>query len=265
MLDALRYFGQNIAILTLGIWFPATSVASLWLISLAAAVASLIVLPRIPQLKYSVRDTIRVGLHGWRFSKWLVGSTVLGFAFANLFTFAVGILLNTTAVGGMRVAFSLVSITNLVIEAFANVVPVTSSRELMSKGVSGLITYLKKVTIYGAAAMTFLLGIIIIGSRFWLDLLFGSQFEPYSDLIPWYVGIQFLTFFAFVIGTYYRTLERTRFIFAAYAFSAILSLTIAYPLIKNFGITGAMLGLLIGQLAQLLFMLTVGAISAAFR
>ena len=71
----------------------------------------------------------------------------MGFASANLFTFAAGILLGAAAVGAMRAAFALVSVTNLVIEAFANVVPVKASRELMSKGRSGLIVYLKQVTI----------------------------------------------------------------------------------------------------------------------
>lgn len=264
-LDATRYIGQILAILTLGTWFPASGTAALWLISIGAVVAVLVTLPFIPRLKYSTQGIIEVGLHSWHFSKWLAGSTLLGFAFANLFTFAVGALLDAAAVGAMRAAFALVSITNLVVEAFGNVVPVSSSRELMSNGRSGLIAYLRKIAIYGAAAMGCLLAIIVVGAKFWLHLFFGSEFEPYSDLIVWYAVIQSVTFLAFVIGAFYRTLESTRLIFAAYAFSALLSLAIAYPLISNFGLKGAMFGLLTGQLAQLLFMLIVGAIPAPLR
>ena len=255
-LDATRYIGQTIAILALNNWFPANSVAALWLISVAAAVASLVVLPCIPRLHFTLHHTIKTGAHSWHFSKWLGGSTLMGFAFANLFTFAAGILLGAAAVGAMRAAFALVSITNLVIEAFANFVPVTASRELMSNGRLGLLRYLKKEMAHGAAVIAILLGIIVAGSKYWLHLFFGPAYEPYSTLIFWYAGIQFLTFIAFMIGTFYRTLENTRFIFFAYAFSAALSLIIAYPLLTTFGLSGAMLGLLIGQMAQLLYMLT---------
>jgi O-antigen/teichoic acid export membrane protein len=96
---------------------------------------------------------------------------------------------------------------------------------------------------------------IVIGPKFWLRLFFGPEFEPYWNLIPWYTGIEFLTFFALMIGTWYRTLESTRLIFVSYAFSVIISLAVAYPLISTFGVTGAVVGLLIGQFAQVVFML----------
>lgn len=264
-LDAIRYVGQMVAILTLGTWVPANGGMALWLISISAAGAAILALPFVSGLKFSAQDVINVGLRSWHFSKWLAGSTLLGFAFANLFTFAVGILLDAAAVGAMRAAFALVSITNLIVEAFGNVVPVSSSRELMTNGRSGLISYLKKIAIYGTGAIGCLLAVIVVRPRFWLHLFFGSEFEPFSDLILWYAAIQLVTFFAFVLGTFYRTLESTRFIFAAYAFSAALSLLIAYPLISNFGLNGAMIGLLTGQIAQLLFMLVAGAIPASLR
>jgi O-antigen/teichoic acid export membrane protein len=254
-IDAIRYIGQNIAILGLITWFPANSGAALWLVSAAAAAGSLATLPYIPSLKYSFRSIRSAGLHGWHFSKWLVGSTILGFVFANLFVFAAGILLGAAAVGGMRAAFALVSVANIVIEACMNIIPVSASRQLMSRGRAALIAYLKRVTVYGTLAIASLLAIVVVAPRFWLHLFFGAEFESYWHLIPWYTGIEFLTFFALVIGTWYRTLESTRFIFFAFAFSVLLSLAVAYPLITNFGVTGAVIGLLIGQFGQVGFML----------
>ena len=92
-IDAIRYIGQNIAILGLITWFPANSVAALWLITAAAAVGLLAALPYIPPLKYSFSSTVTAGLRGWHFSKWLVASTLLGSLFTSLFSFAAGILL----------------------------------------------------------------------------------------------------------------------------------------------------------------------------
>ena len=262
--DTIRYTGQNIAILALISWFAANSASALCLISAAAVVGSLATLPYIPPLKYSLRGMLSACLHGWHFSKWLVGSTLLGFVFANLFTFAAGIFLGAAAVGAMRAAFATVSIANLVIEACVNVVPVSASRKLMSSGRWGLFEYLKKVTIYGTLAIASLLGLVVIGPQFWLHLFFGPEFEAYWNLIPWYAGIQVLTFLGLVIGTWYRALESTRFIFVAYALSVILSLAVVYPLIANFGVTGAVVGLLIGNFVQVAFML-MGATLVASR
>ena len=73
-----------------------------------------------------------------------------------------------------------------------------------------------------------------------------------------------MTFLGLVIGTWYRALESTRFIFVAYALSVILSLAVVYPLIANFGVTGAVVGLLIGNFVQVAFML-MGATLVASR
>ena len=254
-IDAIRYVGQNIAILTLVIWFPANSAAALWLMSAAAAAGSLAILPYIPPLKYSLRAILNAGLHGWHFSKWLVASTLLVFVFTNLFTFAAGIFLGAAAVGAMRAAFTLVSIANIVIEACVNVIPVSASRTFMSSGRRGLIAYLKKVAIYGTGAIVLLLGVIVVAPKFWLRLFFGPEFESYWNLVPWYAGVQVLIFLGLVIGTWYRTLESTRFIFYSNVLSVVLLLLIAYPLIINFGVTGAVAGLLIGQFALQAFML----------
>jgi len=177
------------------------------------------------------------------------------FVFTNLFTFAAGIFLGAAAVGAMRAAFTLVSIANIVIEACVNIVPVRASRVFMSSGRRGLIAYLKKVTIYGTGAIAFLLGVIVVAPKFWLRVFFGPEFELFWNLVPWYAGVQVLIFLGLVIGTWYRTLESTRFIFYANVFAVVLLLLIAYPLISNFGVTGAVAGLLIGQFALQAFML----------
>jgi O-antigen/teichoic acid export membrane protein len=255
VIDLIRYIGQNVAMLAMISWLPANSITALWLLSATAAMSSLAAWPFIPAMHYSFRAILSAGLRGWHFSKWLIASTLLFSVFTTLFSFAVGILLGTAAVGAMRAAFTLVSITNVVIEAGVNVISADASRKFISNGRRGLITYLKEVAVYGALAITCMLGVIVIAPRFWLHLFFGPEFESYSTLVPWYAANAILIFLGFVIGTWYRTLEDTRPIFYANAFSTIFSLIIAYPLITNFGVTGAVVGILMGQFVQVVFML----------
>ena len=254
-IDVIRYVGQNVAILGLISWFPANSVAALWLLTAAAALGLLAALPSIPRLKYSLATIVTAGLRGWHFSKWLVASTLLFTIFNTVFSFAAGILLGAAAVGAMRAAFTLVNIANVVIEASVNVISAGASRKFMSNGHQELVAYLKKVTTYGILAMASLLVAIVIAPKFWLQLIFGPEFGAYWNLVLWYAGYQILVFLALVMGTWYRTLEKTRSIFYANLASAILSVAVSYPLIVHFGVAGAAAGLVMIQFAQVLFLL----------
>lgn len=253
-IDTIRYLAQNAAILAMIRWLPANSITALWLVTAAAGASALAAIPYIPRLEISLSTILTAGLRGWHFSKWLIASTLVFSAFTSLFSFAAGILLGAAAVGAMRAAFTLVSVANVVIEAGVNVITAGASRKLMDGGRRELTAYLKKVTIYGVGALLSMLAVVVIAPRFWLHFFFGPEFESYWTLVPWYAGYAILIFIGLVIGTWYRSLESTRLIFYANVFSVILSLAIAYPLIVNFGVTGAVIGLLIGQLAQVVFM-----------
>lgn len=257
-IDSFRYFGQIIALLALIIWIPANSVSALWLLAAVAALASLAALPWLPPLKYSVGATLSAGLRGWHFSKWLVASTLLVWVINNLFFFSGGIFLGAAAVGAMRAAQNLVGMAHIVIEACVNVIPSRASREFTSGGRRRLIAYLKQVTIYGVAAIASLVVVFAIAPGFWLRFFFGSEFEAYGHLVRWWAAIEILIFLGLVIGTWYRTLESTKFIFYSIVLSAATSLALAYPLVTYFGVTGAVAGVLISNVTQLVFML-VGA------
>ena len=254
-IDVIRYIGQSIAIAALISWLPANAAAALWLVGAAAVIGTIAAVPYVPPLKYSFSIILSAGLRGWHFSKWLIASTLLLSLFTSMFSFAAGILLGAAAVGGMRAAFATVSIANIVIEASVNVITAGASRKFTSDGSGGLNEYLRKVAVYGTLAVASLMVVLLIDPKFWLHLFFGSEFKSYWILIPWYAIYQVLIFLGVVIGTWYRTLENTRSIFYPVAFSVVISLAVAYPLITNFGVSGAAAGLLIGQIAQVAFML----------
>ena len=255
LIDAVRYLGQITAILALSRFSSVDAVCALWLLSGAAASGSLAALAYLPSLRFSVGELLRYGLQSWHFSKWLVAGTALVEASNNLFYFGSGILLGTSAVGAMKAAFTLASVTNVVNEACLNVIIVGASRKFMADGRRGLITYLEKAGLYGAAAVCFLLGVVVIAPRFWLQFLFGPTFEQYWNLVFWCAGYQILIFSGLVIGTWHRTVESTRFIFYATALSVAVSLCLVYPLISAFDITGALMGLVTGQIVLQAFML----------
>jgi O-antigen/teichoic acid export membrane protein len=262
-IDVIRYVGQNVAILGLISWFPANSVAALWLLTAAAALGLLAALPSIPRFKYSLGMIVTVGLRGWHFSKWLIASTLLFTIFNTVFSFAAGILLGTSAVGAMRAAFTLVGIANVVIEASVNVISAGASRKFMSKGRHELVAYLKKVTAFGVVALASLMAAIVIAPKYWLRLIFGPEFGAYWILVLWYAGYEILVFLALIMGTWYRTLEQTRSIFYANLASAVLSLAVSYPLIVHFGVAGAAAGLVMTQGTQVLYLLMRARLTVA--
>jgi O-antigen/teichoic acid export membrane protein len=255
LIDAVRYLGFIVSIFALARLSSLDAVSALWLLSVAAAAGSLAAIAFLPSLRFSLTEVLSHGLHGWHFSKWLVAGTALVEASNNLFYFGSGILLGTSAAGAMKAAFTLASVTNVVNEASLNVIIVGASRQFVSNGRRGLAVYLEKVGLYGAAAVCSLLAVAVVAPKFWLRVLFGPAFEQYWPLVFWAAGYQLLIFSGLIIGTWHRTLESTRFIFYANVLSVAVSLCLVYPLISAVGMTGALVGLVIGQIVLQGFML----------
>ena len=262
-IDCIRFLGQNLALLAMLIWLPANSATALWILSAFAAIASLVSLFWIPSLRFSYGSIISTGSRGWDFSKWLVASTMLVLAVGNLFSFATGIMLGAAAVGAIKAAQNVVGVAHVVIEVGSNIIPPRATREFMSGGRPGLIHYLVKIAIYGVVIMSLVMGVFVFGREYFLGLFFGVEFIAYQNLVPWWAAIEIAIFLSLAIGSFYRTIEHTKSIFAAHVLSAVVSILAAYPLLSYFGITGAMLGLLTGQVVIIVYLLGMAGRSHA--
>ena len=86
---------------------------------------------------------------------------------------------------------------------------------------------------------------------FWLVLLFGESFRPYGYLVRWWAAFEVLSFLSLPLSVWIRTFEHTLAGFVASLCTATVSIALVYPLVGNFGASGAMIGMIISALTQI--------------
>lgn len=183
----------------------------------------------------------------WRFSSWLVGTTLLQFFGSNFFLVAAGALLGSAAVGALRIAQNLMGLTHVLFQAMENVVPIKAAQALQQDGVKGMIRYLKLIT----AKSGFLIGLILLAVALaaapLISLVYGDEFIQYDYLLIGYCGFYAILFPGYPLRYALRSVEYTQPIFWAYVLSAGFSLAAAYPMVRQWELMGVVYGLIITQ------------------
>ena len=115
-------------------------------------------------------------------------------------------------------------------------------RQLHNGGAVALRTYLRQVAVFGGIAIG-AIGLVASASpSTWLRLFYGEQYSGYGHLVQWYALAYLIGFLHVPLRVGLYVAESTKAVFAGYATVAVFSLASAYPLIRTFGLNGAMAG-----------------------
>ncbi|MDX1348962.1 MAG: lipopolysaccharide biosynthesis protein [Putridiphycobacter sp.] len=197
------------------------------------------------QVSFKIRKTFI--LH-WRFSKFLVGTSLLQWVSGNFFIVMSAGLLGPIAIGVIRMAQNIVGVLHVLFLAFENSIPLQASEVLMAGGKQKMMKFFaKKIKVAFFIVAVILIGIVWF-SKVIIVQLYGTQYIDYQ-----YVLYAFCLLYVFVfIGTFLRfiirTLEYNKIIFYSYIATAIFSLLLAKTFVATFDILGVLLGLIISQL-----------------
>jgi len=133
----------------------------------------------------------------------------------------------------MTAAQSIVAATHVLLMALENFVPTRAANMYAQHGEAGLTRYMRRVTLLGGACI---LSIVVVGSvwaEFWLHLFFGAAYRGNGWIVPWWGGFHLLSFLQRPFSVGLRVLGHTKGMFLATASSAIVAVTLSYPLISN--------------------------------
>lgn len=213
--------------------------------------ASLTGLWSMDQLRYNPKKIKAVILEHWDFSKWLTATALLQWFSGNLFIIAAGAILGPRAVGATRMAQNIVGITHVLFLAMENIIPVRAASFQRVGGTEKMFGYLWKFTLQMGMITLTLLGLISIFSKQIILSFYGSEFVEYQYLLVAFCILYVIIFIGYPLRYAIRTLERTRLIFVSFIASSIFSVLTAYPIIKTFGLTGVIIGLMLTQLITL--------------
>ena len=190
---------------------------------------------------------LSVAREHWVFGKWLVAEILVYWCSGQLVIYVSAQLISVSAVGAMTAAQSIVAATHVLLMALENFVPSRAANMYVQHGEAGLIRYMRRVTLLGGACV---LGIVAVGSvwaEFWLQLFFGQAYRGNGWIVPWWGGFYLLSFLQRPFSVGLRVLGHTKGMFLATASSAVVAMTVSYPLIKNWGLHGSMLALCLVQ------------------
>ena len=243
LLDLARFGTQIAVLLVLFFYFPATaSLASVFYAM--AATALLGCFTGWAFMKPVVFDwaTIKeVARRHWSFSRWLLGSTLINCVREGFVNVSVGSLLGLTEVGVLRAAQQLVLIINVPLFVMHNTVPMPASLAYGERGFPGLLSYMQGFALKYFCLLCAVL--IVIGGfgEVLLTTVYGTAYAGHGLLVTAYAMIMIIFLIRDFMAIMVKTTENTDFDFYASVLGAVLCLVLLFPLVRIFGLAGALL------------------------
>jgi O-antigen/teichoic acid export membrane protein len=253
LVDLIRYLSPFGLLLVYIQWGPGTLTAAavLWIIGLSAALAVASAIYFVPKLTWTGSTLWSAAQSNWRFSKWLVASSILSWGWGNLNYFAAAILIGASATAYLRVAQTLLGFTNILFLGIENVLPIQSSRKFVEGGIPALNRYLIKIALIGLIPTVIVDGFFVLFPLPALSFFFGNAYAPASSIVQLYALADVIFFLTVPAMVWLRTVEQTRRIFHAYLASFVTSIIIVYPAISYLGTTGAAVSILVVTIVNL--------------
>jgi O-antigen/teichoic acid export membrane protein len=248
--DVVRY-GTQLALLGALLGNVAHDTAdTLWIITASAVLAILAGIPLLVWPSLDVSRVVATTRRHWDFSKWLFASSLLSWTSGNLFMILAGFFLGAAAVGALRAAQNLMGVVGILLQGLQNVIPIRAAHHFANGGVASLIDYLRSSAILIGLAVTAVALVASSAPEYWLSLAYADQFAGYGGLLVWYSFIYIVIALELPISTGLRAVEQTRPVFHAYIAGTVFTLIAIVPLVKLFGLTGIMVGLLTTWIIQ---------------
>lgn len=177
-------------------------------------------------------------------SKWLIPSGLLKWTSVNLFLVTSSILLGPASLGIIKLSQNIVAVYNLFLLGLDNFIPLESAKIYVKDGIDGLISYMRKIAVYGLAFTVVFGGLLILFSNKIIGLFYGASFVKYSTILYWFSSFLVFIFLNSLINIFLITINKTKITFKGYIYTSVFSLVIFYPLIHFFNITGVLIGIL---------------------
>ena len=191
------------------------------------------------------KDTLKLN---WKFSRYLIGTSLLQWVSGNLFIIMAGSLIGSAAVGTIRIAQNIMGVLHVLFLAMENIVPVRAAELLKNNGRHSMLRYIGKISKQAAIPTGILIGLIVIFKSQIITALYGESFLDYKYILVSFCGLYVLIFIGTLVRFIIRTIENNKIIFISYVASTVLSLILAKPLVQHLEINGVILGLFLVQI-----------------
>ncbi len=171
---------------------------------------------------------------------------------SNLFVVTSGMILGVAALGAFRLVQSSFGVLNMLLQTFENYVLPNAARKA-SASVNGLRSYLTTVGKQGGYVFAIILIPMFIFSKHTMYLLGGALYVQYDFIVRGMVLLYAVIYVSYSVRIPIRVLGLNKSFFKGYGLTFLISAVSFKFLLENFGIKGAILGLIINQMILILY------------
>ncbi|PCJ65329.1 MAG: hypothetical protein COA58_10750 [Bacteroidetes bacterium] len=250
VVDCIMAGIQLVGILVLGVTQRLTLDTAIILISSSYAVSSLVafILSKITR-KDMVFKQSYFSYHKKEGSM-LFLSSLLQWWSSNLFVVTSGVFLGVAALGAFRLVQSMFGVLNMLLQTFENyVLPKAAMLFAVSKDESK--KYLRIITKKAALLFAVVLMPLFLFSEQAIYLFGGEDYISYHYVVKAMVVLYMVIYVGYSVRMPIRILTLNRSFFVGYCISFVFSLISFQFLLSNFGITGAVMGLIVNQILMI--------------
>lgn len=251
LIDGLTAFLQT-SVLIAGLFFSFSLYHMLWLLGLAylpSLLMGIILLsPSLAQLNLWKNFMNSQ----WNQSKWLLLTAMVQWWSGNLFVVMSGVFISIEALGAFRLVQSLFGVLNILLQTFENyVLPQASS--LLHESAFKAKRYLKSISIRSFALFLMIISVVFVFSEQIIQLAGGDQYVSYAYVIKGMSVLYLIIFIGYPIRLSIRALILNKNFFLGYLISLGFSLISFKYLLHNWGLIGAISGLIASQIIVLTY------------
>lgn len=184
--------------------------------------------------------------------QWLLSVALLQWVASNFFVMVSGLYLGAAALGALRLIQSLFGVLNVFMQAIENYFLPRIAALHHTQPEKGL-QLLHQMIGYGGVIFGTILIVFCLFSDDIIGLTAGSQYLPYTFLMPLMAVLYVIIFVSYPVRILLRVHILNRTFFIGYALSFIASLFSFHFLLEQFGLWGACIGLMMNQLIMFVY------------
>jgi O-antigen/teichoic acid export membrane protein len=250
--DGIAYGLYIPVLLILHVMGVLTLESALWAFSILGMIACVHGISFLPRLSFS-KDTYAVAKHHASYSKWLVGTSFLQWLSGDYFMLMTSTIMGVASVGVLRAVERIMAALNILILTIENIYPSKAAAAYEKDYKAGLWACMKRMYKREGLVIIFISAVLCLFAEQILSLTYGSEFAQHARLLQYFAIAYLCTFIRLPLHIILRTCHQTRPIFASFCVTALFSLATAGWLIKNYGLDGAVIGIVITRVLTVIW------------
>jgi len=244
-----------ISLIMLSIWIFAYNLSptkALLILALGSGVGSLQYILNKDIYSSKMESICTVMAANWQYGKWLMLETLTFSLSSQIYLYFIACWIDRPTAGAFNAVQTILHAVNVFMVGVISFILPLARRRLLDSGYEIWRQLLINVGIFLVVFTSIIMGLIALFGEELLRILYNQYFSQFAYLIYILAIGSILSAINTVFSTAYQTANLPKIGFFAKLSSAIITLLLSYPLISNFGIAGAAIGITITQVVWLM-------------